>query len=131
MRLRVSADAWWESRVDAVLYWLASTSYWIRFEEEEDYGSGLDGVIIFLICREPEFNFKRRIRYSRKDKKIYMDIMPSLPEFINLAPDERKRKVVDALLKEVPEVVGKYKIEDFDTQRFLSDFNQKFTSILP
>ena len=60
-----------------------------------------------------------------------MDIMPSLPEFINLAPDERKRKVVDALLKEVPEVVGKYKIEDFDTQRFLSDFNQKFTSILP
>lgn len=130
MKINILADAWWESRVGAVLQWLSSASYWEIFEENI-YGEGLACLAIILVCREPSLKFKRRIRYSRKDKTIYMDVMLELSKFMNLTPEERKREVINALLKEVPEIVGKYKIEDFNTERFLLDFNQKFTSILP
>ena len=44
-----------------------------------------------------------------------------------------KKKMImsELLLKEIPEIVSKYKIDDFDLQRFIEDFRQKFRITLP
>ena len=51
-----------------------------------------------------------------------MDIMFSLPDMIALDDEGRKRLVAERLWQEVPAIVSKYKIQDFDTERFLADY---------
>lgn len=82
-----------------------------------------------MVCRNLDENLKRRIRFHRKEKRISMDVMLSLDEFRNFSPDERRRKVVDLLLQEVPDVIRKYRIDDFDTEDFILDFHQKLSTI--
>jgi hypothetical protein len=89
-----------------------------------DYGSGLDGVCVVLMCQRPELNLRRRVRYSRKDKTVYMDIMLNLPTMEAASPEERMHEVAQRLWNEVPEVLSRYKIPDFDRVRFVADFRE-------
>ena len=58
LKLGVSCDADWESRVDRILNSLPEF-------EMRDYGSSLSEIFVILMCRDPDFNFKRRIRLSK------------------------------------------------------------------
>ncbi|MES2018948.1 MAG: hypothetical protein V4484_20845 [Pseudomonadota bacterium] len=129
MRLNILSDSEWESGIGQVVVWLSKTEYFREFQER-NYGSGLVAVAVNLICQNPIFLFERRIRYSKKEKKIYLDIMLNLSDFVNVSFDERRRIVLNALLKEVPEVIGKYSIESFDVKTFLADFNNKFEPLV-
>ncbi|WP_154668129.1 hypothetical protein [Pseudoduganella violaceinigra] len=128
MRLNILADAEWDSGVGCVLDWLSTTEYWTLFQKRS-YGAGLDGVSIFLICRNPEYGFKRRIRHSKKEKKIYIDVMLDLNEIATTTPAERRFKILSKLRLEVPEVIGRYKIDGFNSRLFLSDFEEKFSEL--
>ncbi|ATQ78264.1 hypothetical protein CR152_29965 [Massilia violaceinigra] len=128
MRLNIVSDANWESRVDLVLNWLSSTSY-RQFFSDQDYGDGLCGVSVVLICRDPILKFKRRIRLSKKEKKLYMDIMLPLEGFVNAEAVSRKTMVIDSLLVEVPKIVGEYSIPAFSAERFLVDFAEVFSNL--
>jgi len=65
-----------------------------------DYGSGLPQLGVVLMCRDPHFNFKRRVRFSKKDQTLYMDVMLHLPDMIPLSHDERRRvRVQDRILR--------------------------------
>jgi len=129
MRLNILADAEWQSGIGEVITWLAATRYWDEFEVGE-YGDGLNELAIFLICRDPELKFKRRIRHLKKERKIYMDVMLELDQFVRAKFVERRKFVVDALLTEVPTVVAKYSIVNFDTERFIRDFSNRFASLM-
>ncbi|MDB4904018.1 MAG: hypothetical protein JWQ63_3299 [Mucilaginibacter sp.] len=74
MRVFITCDANWEAKIDKVLNILSETGYKAVFERR-DYGTTIDGIGIVLMCRDPSLKFKQRIRYSRKDRTIYMDIM--------------------------------------------------------
>jgi hypothetical protein len=125
MRFNILGDIEWESKLDSVLDWLTSCEY-RDFFQARDYGDGLSGISAFLICRKPELNFKRRIRFSRNEKKIYLDIMFDYSATVAATADERRMKVLEELLREVPAVIRKYKIPNFDADRFLSDFAETF-----
>lgn len=121
MRLNILSDANWESRVDLVLNALSDFNYRSYFQER-DYGTGLIGVTVVFMCRDPALNFKQRIRLSKKEKKLYIDLMLDLSEMTSADQTTRQRLVAGQLLKEVPEIISRYKIEDFDRSRFLADF---------
>ena len=121
MRLNILSDANSESRVDRVLDALSDFNYRSYFQER-DYGTGLIGVTVVFMCRDTALNFKQRIRLSKKEKKLYIDLMLDLSEMTNADQLIRQRIVAGQLLKEVPEIVSRYKIENFDRSRFLADF---------
>lgn len=73
------------------------------------------------MCRNPELNFKRRLRLSKSDETLYMDIMLDLAQMRDADHDVRRQIVFERLLKEVPAVVRKYSIKDFDDARFAED----------
>lgn len=129
MKVNILGDAEWQSGVGEVLDWLATTNYWEEFEIR-DYGPGLDAVVIGLICRDPQLNFKRRVRHSRKDKAIYLDVMLNLADFIDASNGRRRQMVLSALLDEVPQTVAKYDIENFGRDSFMADFVTFFTALL-
>lgn len=125
MRFNILSDSNWEASLEQALDPLSDLGY-RQYFEEQDYGAGLAGITVVMMCRDPELNFKQRIRLSKKEKKLYMDIMLDLPEMMAASPDLRKQIVAERLLKEVPVIVAKYKskIDNFDSIKFISDFEQ-------
>jgi hypothetical protein len=123
MRFNILSDSDWEARLEGALHALSDLGYRNYFMDK-DYGDGLLGVTVVFMCQDPDLSLKRRVRHSKKEKKIYMDIMLDLPEMKAATPEARKRLVVERLLSEVPEVVLKYKIKDFDTAHFIADFQE-------
>lgn len=128
MRIKILGDFEHRSGVEAVTDWLSRRGYWEAFAN--DYGEGLWTISMFLICRNPELNFKQRIRHQKKEKALYIDIMLPLEKFVNATLEERKKKVLEAMLGDVPQIFRKYKFADFDTELFISDFNEYFSGLL-
>ena len=126
MRFNILGDFDWEARVDQVLDSLSNSGYRSYFEQR-DYGPGLAGITVVLMCQAPELNLRRRVQLSKKEKKLYMDIMLDLAEMKRVDRSRRKTLVTERLIREVPEVLSKYKISDFDSARFIEDFRLKFS----
>lgn len=122
MRFNILSDTFWESKVEEALEELAKLGYFEYFGEQS-YGEGLLGVTVLFMCQDPSLNLKRRIRLSKGERKLYMDIMLDLATMKAADPLGRKKIIVHALRKEVPEVMSKYKIADFDSSRFIADLD--------
>ncbi len=128
MKLNILGDTHWESKVDQLIDALTELDYRSYFEEF-DYGSGLNKIAVFLMCQNPELNLKQRIRLSKKEKTLYMDIMLDLPTMKSVDMSNRKRIVAEKLIQEIPAIVSKYKLPDFDTPRFIADLQAWIHSI--
>jgi hypothetical protein len=130
--LFITADFWWETRIDQALHDLPDPrkQEWLH---QGDYGPGLDGIGIVLTCRNPAWGeLKRRIRLSKENKHLSMDIMLDYQRMMSLGlagKDERRRIVVRKLRKEVPEVLRSKKIDHFDKERFIADFEKWIDSL--
>ncbi|MFZ6736049.1 hypothetical protein ACO0LG_29285 [Undibacterium sp. Ji42W] len=125
MRLNILGDFDWESNIDQVLKAFSDDNYH-SYLQERDYGTGLIGITVVFMCQDPNLNLKRRIRLSKKEKKLYVDIMLDLAQMKSVDLAKKKMIISELLLKQIPEVISKYKIDDFDLQRFIEDFQQKF-----
>jgi len=123
MRFNLLSDADWDSRIGKVLDALSETGY-RKFFEEKNYGSSIDGITVVFMCRNPEYNFKQRVRHAKKEKKIYLDIMLDLNQFRQIGQKEREKIVAERLLSEVPPIVAKYKFIDFNLLTFTIDLKQ-------
>jgi hypothetical protein len=121
MRIDIVSDAHWESHIDKVVKVLSSSGYRDIFGPK-DYGLGLRGISIVLMCRDPSLDFKQRIRFARKEKRLYIDVMLDLDELRQMSDQERERVVVSHLRDEVPSVIRKYSIRQFEYERFVADF---------
>jgi hypothetical protein len=85
------------------------------------YGLGLHGLAVILMCRNPDLNFKRRLRFSKKDKMLYMDIMLDFEQMRQAVHEVRKKMIAERVANEVPIILNKYSIPDFDVARFVED----------
>lgn len=123
MKLNILSDANHESRVAEALDALPILEF-RNYVAEQDYGPGLLRLLVGVICRNPELNLKPRIQFTKKDKTLSIDIVLSLSDMTALDDEGRTRVIAQRLLKEVPAVVSKYKIQDFDAARFVSDYEK-------
>ena len=129
MNLFITGDSYWEAGIDKVLDALYKTGY-TQFFEGRDYGSSLHSIAIVLMCQNPDLNLKRRIRFARKEKTIYIDIMLDLPLFLKIDQKEREKVVVREIINEIPLILVKYKLEDFDLDKFKIDLTKWMNKIL-
>ena len=120
MDFRITCDSNSETKVDKVLDSLSDVGY-VGFFKEQNYGNSLDAIFLVLMCRDPQYNFKQRIRLAKKEKCLYMDIMLDYKQFIKIDQKERERIVVGKLIAEIAPIIRKYKFEDFDLLRFEAD----------
>ncbi|GEM66318.1 hypothetical protein SF1_43000 [Sphingobacterium faecium NBRC 15299] len=59
-----------------------------------------------------------------------MDIMLDLNQFLKIEQKEREKIVVEKLINEVPVIIRKYRLEDFDILKFESDLKKWMIKIL-
>ena len=93
------------------------------------YGSGLRELGVVLTCRDPDLAFRQRLRFVKTRKLLLMDIMFDLREMMRKAQQLRKQIVIQRLGEEIPEVLEKYKLGDFDERRFVEDLHSWLRSI--
>ena len=129
MRLFITCDIFWESKVDKVLDRLDESGYVEHFEVQ-NYGSSMLGIVVVLMCQGAELELKRRIRFLKKDKTLYMDIMLDLKHFLVMSQKEREEVVIEKLISEIPAVINSYKLKDFDLQRFEGELQEWMNKIL-
>ena len=95
----------------------------------KNYGAGLRGIGVVLMCRNPELNFKQRLRLSKTDKKLSMDVMLDLAQMRDAGHEGRRQIIRERLTEEIPAVVRKYSIGEFDDARFAEDLKAWLTEI--
>jgi hypothetical protein len=128
MRFNILSDADWDSKIDKVLDTFSDFGY-RRLFEEKNYGDSLYGITVVFMCRNTEYNFKQRIKYSKKEKKIYLDIMLDLNQFKQIEQREKERIVAQKLISEIPPIISKYKFTDFDLPSFEADLKKLLIKI--
>lgn len=90
------------------------------FLKDKNYGTSIRHLTLIIICRAHDF--KQRKRYRKALSSIYFDVLLDYYLMKNVEPDERKKLMQYQIVKITEETIGKYKFDDFDKQRFLSDF---------
>jgi hypothetical protein len=124
MKFFVTCDANIESGIDKVIYGMNKefdAYFGNRFYDD----TGIEMAVI-LMCRDPRWNFKQRIRFKKKDNCLYIDIMFDLPVMEQTDAGTRKRIVAQKMTNEIPQIVAKYKFKDFDLTRFAADLRNWF-----
>jgi len=129
MKLFLTSDSDWEVKINKITTRLYDTGYTFFFEKQE-YGNSLDCVAIVLMCQDPSLNLQQRIRFSRKERTIYMDIMLDFDELIKIDQNAREKVVVEKLIEEVPVIIRKYKLVDFNLLRFEKDLRKWMSKML-
>jgi hypothetical protein len=125
MRFFITCDANIESKLDEVLDPMNDLGFDEYFAERYYDDSGIN-ITVVLMCRDPYLNFKQRIRFSKNENKLYMDIMLDFNQMKYADSATRKRIVAEKLINEVPQIIAKYKFKDFDLKRFSSDLRGWF-----
>ena len=92
------------------------------FFKPRSYGAGLNGVGIVLMCRDPRHEFKQRVRLSKAEKILDLDVMLDWNEMIH-AGSSRKAVILRTLRQTVRDVLERRKWKDFDVTQFLLDFD--------
>ena len=128
MEIGITCDANWEVKIDKVLDALSDTNY-DRFFQKKYYGDSINEIFIVLMCRDSELNFKQRIRQSKKEKILYMDLMLDFDEFMKINQKQRNKITADKIINEVPPIIKKYKFKDFDLEKFEIDLEKVFRKV--
>ncbi len=97
-----------------------------KYITSENYGRDLNGVVIILVCRKPEIILKKRLRLSKKEKMLYMDIMLDYDLFNNMEFEQRVTQICKTLLVELSQVLKKYKFEDFKSDKLIINLENWF-----
>jgi hypothetical protein len=126
MHFRITSDSNHESGVGEVVVDLSGPTR--KHFVPREYGNGLLRLCVVLMCRDPELNFKRRVRFAKKEQTLYMDVMLPLPEMIPLPHEERRRRIIQRLEHEIPETLNKYDFPNFDRLKFESDLRAWFAT---
>jgi hypothetical protein len=83
-------------------------------------------ITIILMGRDPRWNFKQRIRFSKKENKLYIDLIFDWNTIVCADDRTRKTIVAEKFVTEVPHTVAKYKLNNFDLPRFAQDLREWF-----
>jgi len=121
MHFRITGDVASESGLAPIITEMSGATR--QYFLSKDYGIGLLGIVVVLMCQDQDLKLKRRVRFARNDKKLYLDIMLDLDQMKRSDPKLRKRIVAERLIDEVPQVLGKYSLSDFNMVRFMADLN--------
>jgi hypothetical protein len=117
---KLLADINWETKVDKGLHFFSDLP---RHFEIKNYGQDVRGIALVMMCRSPELMFKQRKRFSKADKKLFLDIMLDYDEMVKSDDDFARAKIIyNKISAELFTKLEKYKFRNFDLTGFKADF---------
>lgn len=124
MKLGITYDADARAKLDEVIFGV--NDEFEKYFGDRFYDDSALEIFLVLMCRNPHHSFNQRIKFSKKDNCLYLDIMLDLNEMGWADPTSRRRIVGEKIATEVPQIVARYKFKGFDLKRFSSDLRAWF-----
>lgn len=90
------------------------------FFKDKNYGSSIDEIMIVLTALDRDW--KQRKRYKKDKRRFEYDILLDFFRIVDAEGEEKKRIVCNQMIEITEATFSKYKFEDFDKARFLTDF---------
>ena len=119
MRVMITGDFATESGLGPIIVrWSGPTEHHF---ERTDYGCGLLGVGVVLMCRDPHLKFKRRVRLEKATRTLYLDVMLDLDRLQWTDEATRQRIVLQRLVEDLGELLRRRAVPNFDAARFVAD----------
>jgi hypothetical protein len=126
MRVRILSDISWESKIDHALKVIDLRS----LSDIQGVGSGLESVVVVLMCQAPELALKQRVRHAKEKATLYVDVMLDLPFFVQASHAERRAKIAMEVIAQLQVVLGKRTVADFNSVLFLDQLREELDSQL-
>jgi hypothetical protein len=123
MRFNILGDYTASSGVGIVLDNLTDKKY-REFFQGKNYSQEIENITVVIMCQNPALELKQRIRFSKKEKKIYLDIMLDLSLISSMSYLQKETYIIERIVKEVPIIIEKYKIKDFNLVQFNTDLQE-------
>ncbi|MCG2615223.1 hypothetical protein LZZ85_13060 [Terrimonas sp. NA20] len=89
------------------------------FFREHQYGTSINEINALLILRG--YDFKQRKRFKKDEALFTYDILLDYFLIKNVSMDEKKAIIRRQIVEITEATFSKYKFDDFNKQRFLSD----------
>lgn len=124
MQVRITSDANMDSGVGEIVDKISGPTE--HYFLSKEYGTGLFGISVVLMCRDPHLNLRRRLRFAKKEKKLFMDVMFDFEEMRHTSCERRLDIVVKQLVLEIPVNIHRYSIRDFHLERFTDELKRWF-----
>ncbi|MBK8302003.1 MAG: hypothetical protein WBC19_02170 [Pyrinomonadaceae bacterium] len=125
MKFFTTYDANSEANLDEVLDALDEGGFEQFFADKFYDDSGIEMAVV-LMCRNPQLNFAQRIRFSKKENCLYMDLMLDLDIMRRVDSKTKKQIVGERFVLEIPQIIKKKGFRDFDLNRFTKDLRSWF-----
>ncbi|MGO1070815.1 hypothetical protein [Lysobacter sp. CA199] len=96
-----------------------------EFFQNRHYGEGLKDIRVMLMCCDAQTASSQRHRYHKDRAALSMDVMLDLDRFIAATHAQRRQWIYDAMLEEIPRIIRKKKLKDFDLDAFQADLRTR------
>jgi hypothetical protein len=94
-----------------------------KYFEKKKYGVRFPSIYIVYVCLNPEVNFKKRLRYGKKDHLLSFDIILEPSELKLMTQDERVRLIIKKTISELVIALEKYEKKlGFEKEELVADF---------
>jgi hypothetical protein len=117
MKVRILSDTYWTAKIDHAIRPLSLHSYF----DQRNYGAGLAGVVIVLMCQSGELHLRQRIRFERSTRTLHLDVMLDLNEMTRLDHAGRRKVIAERVLAEVARILSARGLAEFDATAFNND----------
>lgn len=118
MNLKILCDINWESKVDHAVKVIDKA-----LMSDRDYGDEIDKIVVILNCRSPELEHQQRIRFAKKERIFYVDVMLNLAEFVRSTHVARRRRIFEELTAQLRDALHARKLRNFRVDEFMSDLS--------
>ncbi|MFT3750118.1 MAG: hypothetical protein QM768_17505 [Agriterribacter sp.] len=90
------------------------------FFKDKNYGVSIEQIMIVMTALDRDW--KQRKKYKKDKRRFDYDILLDFFGILDAEGDEKKRIVCNQMIEITEATFSKYKFEDFDKVRFLTDF---------
>ncbi len=132
------------SKIFIMTYWLTYDKVWdckieklfdtikpqiVEFLKDKVYGEEVDELRNIIICNDAmNYGFKKRRKFSRKDRYIYFDVYVDYDFFMMKTEEQKKIMIAESFIRDM-DLLSKFKPENFELANLKEDFEFFFRSI--
>ena len=125
MEIRITSDAWWETRVGESLNQFSLRKINDYFYLK-NYGQELERIVICFFCCNPEDydHLEQKVKFNKKKKHLSIFFVLEYELFMKINNTERERIIFDIMKNDVPDIIKKKTSSQFNLNDFINDWSK-------
>lgn len=125
MEIKITSDAWWETRVGESLEQFSLRKI-NNFFYLKDYGDNLEKIVLcFLCCNPKDYGIlEQKVKFSKKERSITIFFVLDYDLFMKIDNMEREKIISKIVKNDVSEIIKQKLSKKFNFDEFVKDWEK-------